>query len=104
MVAGGVKALGRVEKKTQVNSAVPCGTGFILLSLPRTDVLGYFHAVPPGLPGAAFSWCVLPCQMHVTLSNQGKICYPDRSGGTIAHIFQPSLRDFFDFGPMCTQD
>jgi hypothetical protein len=49
MVAGGVKALGRVEKKTQVNSAVPCGTGFILLSLPRTDVLGYFQVRTGGM-------------------------------------------------------
>jgi len=32
-----------------INSAVPCGTGLILLILPRTDVLGYFHAVPSGL-------------------------------------------------------
>jgi hypothetical protein len=32
-----------------INSAVPCGTGFILLILPRTDVLGYIHAVRSGL-------------------------------------------------------
>jgi len=32
-----------------INSAVPCGTGPLLLILPRTDVLGYFHAVPSGL-------------------------------------------------------
>jgi len=38
-----------------INSAVPCGTELILLILPRTDVLGYSHAVPSGLlhaPGA----------------------------------------------------
>ena len=32
-----------------INSVVPSGTGLILLILPRTDVLGYFQAVPSGL-------------------------------------------------------
>ena len=32
-----------------INSAVPCGTGLILLILPRTDVLGYFQVRTGGM-------------------------------------------------------
>lgn len=32
----------------------PCGTVSPLRNQPRTNVLGYFHAVPSGLPGLDF--------------------------------------------------
>src|ERR1017187_10849558 len=45
----------------ETRSAVPFGTVSIFVGSPRTDVLGYFDAVPPGLlctgnegPGAPF--------------------------------------------------
>ena len=45
---GGAYTLPTPIKMCAVKSAVPRGTGLILLILPRADVLGYFHAVPPG--------------------------------------------------------
>jgi len=70
-----------------VNSAVPCGTGLILLILPRTDVLGYFHAVPSGLlsaPGEVSNLtadgplCMLraPSKLTAPRSQFGKVCLP----------------------------
>jgi hypothetical protein len=59
-----------------INSAVPCGTGLILLILTRTDVLGY-----PGLTCWATctpslrDYCVLPVRYPASLSMVLGACF-----------------------------
>jgi hypothetical protein len=59
-----------------INSAVPSGTGLILLILPRTDVLGYFHAVPSGLhraPGEISGLTAFRTQERAALDFSGRV-------------------------------